>query len=145
MTLGLSISGAVFINTAKQGLIKALPNIPVDQISQMVAGASNNVIKSLSDELRIVAFEVIVSSWQKTFICVYVGAAVSFLASLFMNVSLHQPTAYCHKRVQIAKSILLCRMVAPTSRSLLEAAKLLLRCQNSDRVNQGCIVLEMYR
>jgi hypothetical protein len=88
MTLGLSISGAVFINTAEQGLIKALPNIPRDQIFQVVAGASNSVIESLSEELRVVAFEVIVSSWQKVFIGVYVGAAVSFLASIFMNVSL---------------------------------------------------------
>jgi hypothetical protein len=53
MTLGLSISGAVFINTAEQGLIKALPNIPRDQIFQVVAGASNSVIESLSEELRV--------------------------------------------------------------------------------------------
>lgn len=98
MTLGLSVSGAVFINTAEQGLIKALPNISRDQISQMVAGASNDVIKSLSEELRTVAFEVIVSSWQKVFICVYVGAAVSFVASVFMNVS------PCHQQSTAAKN-----------------------------------------
>lgn len=98
MTLGLSISGAVFINTAQQSLTKALPNIPIDQISQLVAGASNKVMKSLSEELRIVVFEVIVSSWQKVFIGVYVGAAVSFVASIFMNVCPHQTTVYCCKK-----------------------------------------------
>ncbi|KAI8932349.1 hypothetical protein NX059_010542 [Plenodomus lindquistii] len=85
MTLGLSISGAVFINNAQKGLEKALPFIPSDQIHQMVAGASNQVVKSLSEDLRTVAFETIIESWQKVFICVYVGAAVSLVVSILMN------------------------------------------------------------
>lgn len=85
MTLGLSVSGAVFINTAEQGLAKALPNVPEDQLAQVVAGASNDVIASLSDELRTAAFEVIVSSWQKVFICVYVAAAVSLISAILMK------------------------------------------------------------
>lgn len=88
MTLGLSVSGAVFINTAEQGLAKALPNVPEDQLAQVVAGASNDVIASLSDELRTAAFEVIVSSWQKVFICVYVAAAVSLISAILMKVRL---------------------------------------------------------
>lgn len=90
MTLGLSVSGAVFINTAEQGLAKALPNVPEDQLAQVVAGASNDVIASLSDELRTAAFEVIVSSWQKVFICVYVAAAVSLISAILMKVSLQK-------------------------------------------------------
>lgn len=87
MTLGLSISGAVFINTAEKGLAKALPNIPREKLAQVVAGASNDMIASLSPELRTAAFEVIVSSWQKVFICVYVAAAVSLIASILLRVS----------------------------------------------------------
>lgn len=90
MTFGLSISGAVFINTAQQGLAKALPNIPKGQLAQVVAGASNNIIASLSPELRTVAFEVIVSSWQKVFICVYVAAAISLISAVLMKVSQNQ-------------------------------------------------------
>ncbi|KAL6711553.1 hypothetical protein ACN47E_004487 [Coniothyrium glycines] len=85
MTLGLSVSGAVYINTAETGLAKALPSIPEEQLGQIVAGASNDVIASLSPELRTVALEAIVSAWQKTFICVYVAAAVGLVASLLLK------------------------------------------------------------
>ena len=87
MTLGLSIGGAVFVNTAENGLAEALPNIPEDQITQLVAGTSNDIIGTLSSGERIAALEVIVGSYQKVFICIYVAAAISLIASILMKVS----------------------------------------------------------
>lgn len=89
ITFGLSISGAVFINTATSGLHDALPQIPVEELSHVVAGASNQVFESLSLEQRSRALEIIVQSWNKTFICVYVAAAASLISSVFFKVSKH--------------------------------------------------------
>ncbi|EQK98003.1 MFS drug efflux transporter [Ophiocordyceps sinensis CO18] len=85
MTLGLSISGAVFINKTKKGLYEVLPHMASDQIDRLAAGASGGVLQSLSSELRRRTLEVIVSSWQSAFICVYVGAAASLAVSLFLR------------------------------------------------------------
>ncbi|KAK4145925.1 major facilitator superfamily domain-containing protein [Dichotomopilus funicola] len=84
MTLALSISGAVFINTAVNNLESAL-ELPRLQITQLVAGASNNLLESLSPAMRDLTLDTIVASWQKAFIIVYVGAAASFVVSLFFR------------------------------------------------------------
>lgn len=86
MTLGLSISGAIFVNSATNGLYKALLSIPHDQVQQLIAGAAGNLLDTLNDEKRTQTLEVIVSSWQKTFTVVYVGAAVGLLCSVFLKV-----------------------------------------------------------
>ncbi|KAF2818866.1 MFS general substrate transporter [Ophiobolus disseminans] len=85
MALGSSVSGAVFINTAQRDLAKVIPGVPKEEIAQMIAGASNDLIASLSPEVRSAAFEAIVSSWQKVFICIYVAAIVGFIPSLLMK------------------------------------------------------------
>ncbi|KAF7182714.1 hypothetical protein CNMCM7691_002375 [Aspergillus felis] len=47
MTLGLSTTGAVFVNVAQNGLFKLLPNLPRDQVSQIVSGTSSGLLKTL--------------------------------------------------------------------------------------------------
>jgi hypothetical protein len=84
MTLGLSISGAVFVNTAVNNLESAL-GLPRVQISQLVAGASNHVLETLSPDLRNLTLDTIVASWQKTFIIIYVGAAASLVVAIFFR------------------------------------------------------------
>lgn len=84
MTLALSISGAVFVNTAVNNLESAL-ELPRLQITQLVAGASNNLLERLSPAMRDLTLDIIVASWQKAFIIVYVGAAASFVVSLFFR------------------------------------------------------------
>ncbi|ROV90081.1 hypothetical protein VMCG_09794 [Cytospora schulzeri] len=85
MTLGLSISGAIFVNTATSELYKALPFVPQNQVQQLIAGAAGNLLGTLNDSQRTQTLKVIVSSWQKTFIIVYVGAAVGLLCSTFLK------------------------------------------------------------
>jgi hypothetical protein len=87
MTLGLSISGAVFVNTAKKNLFHVLSGHSTEAIEQLLAGASSGLLKTLSPELRRQTLEVIVSSWQDVFICVYVAAALSFLVAICLRVS----------------------------------------------------------
>jgi hypothetical protein len=87
MTLGLSISGAVYINTAEEGLSRAIPTVPKEQIDLLVAGASNGFVATLEPTLQRAAYEAIVASWQKTFIIVYVAAAASLVSAIFLKVS----------------------------------------------------------
>lgn len=68
MTLGLSVSGAVFINKAQNGLHSVLPNVPRSELTRIVAGTSSDLIKTLSEELRTQVIAVIVSTWQKTYV-----------------------------------------------------------------------------
>ncbi|KAJ5313906.1 uncharacterized protein N7443_000790 [Penicillium atrosanguineum] len=84
MTLGLSISGAVFVNVASNDLFALLPEYPQSQVRQIVSGTSGQLLSSLSETLRDQALAIIVSAWQNIFICVYVAAAASLVCSVFM-------------------------------------------------------------
>lgn len=85
IALGLSLSGAVFINTAVQGLMTALPDVPREQLQLAVAGTSGSFFESLGEEQQEAALEVIVGALSKTFIFVYVGAAVTLVCSLLFT------------------------------------------------------------
>ncbi|KAJ5795306.1 Major facilitator superfamily domain general substrate transporter [Penicillium paradoxum] len=84
MTFGLSISGAIFVNLASNNLLALLPEYPQDQVRQIVSGTSGKLLASLSSSLRDQALDIIVSAWQKIFICVYVAAAASLICAVFM-------------------------------------------------------------
>lgn len=66
MTLGLSISGAIFVNTAKANLLNLLPNIAPSQTQQILSGTSSDALQMLPLEIRTQALSIIVSAWQKT-------------------------------------------------------------------------------
>ncbi|KAJ5598864.1 Major facilitator superfamily domain general substrate transporter [Penicillium hordei] len=85
MALGVSISGAIFVNVASKNLYALLPDYPQSQVSQIVSGTSSQLLSSLSEKLRDQALVIIVSAWHNTFICVYVAAAVSLVCSVFLS------------------------------------------------------------
>ncbi|KAJ5230428.1 Major facilitator superfamily domain general substrate transporter [Penicillium chrysogenum] len=85
MTLGLSISGAIFVNLASNDLFALLPEYPQSQVRQIVSGTSGQLLSSLSEKLRDQALVIIVSAWHNIFICVYVAAAASLVCSIFMS------------------------------------------------------------
>ncbi|KAJ5972566.1 Major facilitator superfamily domain general substrate transporter [Penicillium vulpinum] len=85
LTFGLSISGAVFVNTASNGLFALLPDYPQSQVRQIVSGTSSKLLESISEKLREQALAVIVSSWQNIFMCVSAAAAASLVCSIFMS------------------------------------------------------------
>jgi hypothetical protein len=64
MTLGLSISGAIFVNLASKDLFALLPEYPQSQVSQIVSGTSGQLLSSLSENLRDQALVIIVSAWH---------------------------------------------------------------------------------
>ncbi|KAF3385247.1 Efflux pump roqT [Penicillium rolfsii] len=84
MTLGLSVSGAIFVNIASNNLFALLPEYPKSQVRQVVSGTSGQLLQSLSEKVREQALAIIVSAWQNIFICVYAAAAISLVCSVFM-------------------------------------------------------------
>jgi BMFP domain-containing protein YqiC len=64
MALGLSISGAVFVNSAENKLSQLLPNIPRAQVQQLISGTSSSLLATLDAVTRERALESIVSAWQ---------------------------------------------------------------------------------
>lgn len=64
MTLGLSVSGAIFVNIASNNLFALLPEYPKSQVRQVVSGTSGQLLQSLSEEVREEALAIIVSAWQ---------------------------------------------------------------------------------
>ncbi|KAI1119474.1 MFS general substrate transporter [Nemania sp. NC0429] len=85
LTFSLSIAGAVFVNTAQEALYKLLPDVPRAQVQDLVAGATSNLIHTLPENVREAALEIIVSSLNKTFIVVYVGAIITLVCSAFFT------------------------------------------------------------
>jgi len=85
VTIGLSIAGSVFVNTALEGLQALLPNVAREQIQSAILGTSGNFFQTLPPDLKAACLQVIVSSLNKVFIPVYVAAAVSLAASPFLS------------------------------------------------------------
>jgi hypothetical protein len=88
IAVGLSISGAVFVNSAKNALISLLPHVPVAQIQEIISGTSSALFESLDDGERDLVLDAIVKALQKVFIVAYVGAAVCVVGSALLRVCL---------------------------------------------------------
>jgi hypothetical protein len=66
MALGVSISGAIFVNVASKNLYALLPDYPQSEVSQIVSGTSSQLLSSLPEKLRDQALVIIVSAWHNT-------------------------------------------------------------------------------
>ncbi|KAI4270175.1 MAG: hypothetical protein LQ337_006846, partial [Flavoplaca oasis] len=86
ITLGLSLSGAVFVNTALDSLSSLLP-LSRAQLQPALLGLSGDFFRRLSLEQQTTVIRVLVDTLGKTFILIYVFAGVNLLLSLFLNVS----------------------------------------------------------
>ncbi|KND89162.1 putative HC-toxin efflux carrier TOXA [Tolypocladium ophioglossoides CBS 100239] len=82
IAFGLAIAGAVFINDAIAGLSLILPDVSRSELQLAISGTSGAYFQSLPADLRAQSIDVIVAALQKVFIPVYVGAAVSLIASV---------------------------------------------------------------
>ncbi|QSS49577.1 MFS drug efflux transporter [Histoplasma capsulatum var. duboisii H88] len=85
ITFGLSISGAVFVNYALNGLLKAIPNVTHDEIESALLGVRGDILGSLPANIQVASLTVIVEAIKKVYILVYVSGAVGFVTSIFLN------------------------------------------------------------
>lgn len=84
--IGLSIAGAVFVNTSLNGLSQLLPQLSRVDLQLLIAGTSNKFFETLTPEQRSDTIDIIVSGLSRTFILVYVAGAFSLVASLLFTV-----------------------------------------------------------
>lgn len=64
MTLGLSITGAIFVNVAQNRLYELLPKLPRAQVSRIVSGTSSGLLSTLPMHIREQALDIIVLAWR---------------------------------------------------------------------------------
>lgn len=86
IAFGLAIGGAIFLNTAIDGLSGILPDVARSELQLAISGTSGTFFQSLPDDLRLRSTEVIVGALREVFVPVYVGAAVSLLVSVCFTV-----------------------------------------------------------
>ena len=84
-TISLSIAGTVLINTATSGLESLLPNTPVAEIKNAIAGTAGQLLSTLDAATRTQALNIIVNSIGKVYILAITAAAVAFVASVCLR------------------------------------------------------------
>jgi hypothetical protein len=85
IVIGLAIAGSVFITHATEGLLALLPDVPVQQVKDIIAGTDGALLASLPPELQSQALALIVESMNRTYILGITGGAVSLLCGLFLT------------------------------------------------------------
>jgi hypothetical protein len=68
ITLGLSISGAIFVNLALKGLQVVLPEVPRSQLQSALTGTSGGFFNSLPENTQLLALNALVNALKK--VCV---------------------------------------------------------------------------
>jgi len=84
-TIALSVAGTVLINTASSGLHELIPDIPIAEIKNAIAGTAGQLLATLDTATRIAALDVIVQSISKVYILAITAMAVSFVCSVFLR------------------------------------------------------------
>ena len=84
-TISLSIAGTVLINTATSGLQQLLPNTPVAEIKNAIAGTASELLATLDPATRVAALDVIVNSIGKTYILAIAAMSVSFVCAVLLR------------------------------------------------------------
>ncbi|GKU08988.1 unnamed protein product [Fusarium langsethiae] len=82
MVLFLSLGGCVFQNIAMKEIGKALPQLPTDQVSALIAGTSSDAFQSLSGPEESVVITSITSAIRCIWLLFTIAAAISFIFSL---------------------------------------------------------------
>lgn len=70
ITIGLSVGGAVFTNTALRKLRPLLPDVPDDQLQDALSGAAGSFFKHLSEETRQAVLHVIMLSINRAYVSI---------------------------------------------------------------------------
>lgn len=86
MVLFLSLCGTVFQNTAIAEVGKALPDLPKDQVSELIAGTSSHAFQSLSEIEKSIVVTSITAAIRCVWLLFMVAAAISFVFSLLLAV-----------------------------------------------------------
>jgi hypothetical protein len=94
ITLALAIANALFLNKSEAGIHAILPNTPIEEIQQMIAGTGSRLFQSLSPAIRGQVLDVIVDASSLTYsLIVAAGALVAVLSLLLKREKLFVASA----------------------------------------------------
>ncbi|KAM3564449.1 hypothetical protein ARSEF4850_001859 [Beauveria asiatica] len=85
ITLALAIANALFLNESERGIHALLPNVPIEEIAQTIAGAKSELLRQQSPEMTTKILTVIVNAQSKTYILVIVAGVLVTVLSLLMK------------------------------------------------------------
>ncbi|KAI6284783.1 hypothetical protein MCOR27_002545 [Pyricularia oryzae] len=85
ISIGTGMSGALFVNYAHAGLERIFPDSPAADIASAVSGVSSELLAAADAETQARAISAIADALQNAFVPIVVGAAISFLLSLFLK------------------------------------------------------------
>ncbi|TVY20068.1 Efflux pump patC [Lachnellula arida] len=84
-TIALAISNSVFLNKSQTSIQAILPQTPIKEIQEAIAGAGSAFVKSLSPEIRDQVLDAIVTAMSKTYVLVITAGALVTVLSLAMK------------------------------------------------------------
>lgn len=84
-TIALAISNSVFLNKSQTSIQAILPQTPIKEIQEAIAGAGSAFVKSLSPEIRAQVLDAIVTAMSKTYVLVITAGALVVVLSLAMK------------------------------------------------------------
>jgi predicted MFS family arabinose efflux permease len=85
ITLALAIANAVFLNESEKGIKAILPDTPVSEIQQAIAGTGSQLFQSFTPAVRKQVLGVIVKSSSDTYALVITAGALVVVLSLFLK------------------------------------------------------------
>ncbi|RPA75298.1 MFS general substrate transporter [Ascobolus immersus RN42] len=85
LTIGLSTAGAIFVNNAKSGILRAIPGLPEEEVVRAISGASSELLKNVSEEELAKVLEAIVAAMAKTYWVPVAGGAGALLLSFALK------------------------------------------------------------
>ncbi|TLD09734.1 hypothetical protein PspLS_11378 [Pyricularia sp. CBS 133598] len=85
ISIGTGMSGALFVNYAHAGLEHIFPDSSAEEIASAVSGVSSELLAAADAETQARAISAIADALQNAFVPIMVGAAISFLLSLFLK------------------------------------------------------------
>lgn len=85
IAVGTGMSGAIYVNTASQGLERLFPDATRQEISSALAGVGSNLITSAGPGVAAAAVHAIARAIQFAFAPLLAAGALSFLCSILMK------------------------------------------------------------
>ncbi|KAI9806472.1 MAG: hypothetical protein M1833_003659 [Piccolia ochrophora] len=84
-TISLAIANSVFINQSANGVVKLLPDVPLEMVRDAIAGSGSAFFRSLADDVQAQVLHVIIESISKTYILAITAGALATVLAMFMK------------------------------------------------------------
>ncbi|KAH6645365.1 major facilitator superfamily domain-containing protein [Truncatella angustata] len=85
ITFALAIPGSIFQNKALQYIAAALPDVPKENLGELITGASGKFYKSLSPADQLLVVDQITAAISEAFYYLVGATAIGFITSFFLS------------------------------------------------------------